>query len=109
MNSVISQEQLDIILASTKDSISINKVINSISSTHRLSAEERQSIYHNMLDITKSSNSKEISSYVLEQIQYFLNKKGNDLIEMIDNSYNQSTESQISTSNKTSPIFRRVG
>lgn len=109
MNSVISQEQLNVILASTKDAVPITKVINSISSTHRLSMEERQSIYHNILDIVKSSEPKEVALYILEQIQYFLDKKGNALVETIDNSYHQSMESETSGSHKASPIFRRVG
>lgn len=109
MDSVISQEQLNMILAGTRDSVPIDKVMKGISSTHRLSQDEKQSIYYGMLDVANSNDPKTIASYVVEQIQYFLSKKGDALVEIVDDSYQSSMGTKESGPSKISPIFRRVG
>jgi len=106
MESVISQEQLEMLLESMRDSVPTTKVIKSLNRTYHLDILEKNAFYHGILELIKSSNSpKDTAMSVLEAVQDLLERKADAVIQDLEVAKAQ----EIGDSSKMSPIFRRVG
>ncbi|HLG26492.1 MAG TPA: hypothetical protein VI423_01770 [Paenisporosarcina sp.] len=109
MESAISQQGLETLLASLRSSISTEKVL-SILGKLKLDATERSALYHGILEILNENNgnSKAAALAILEGIeQVFVAKMEEALLQAQDGMANEDVGA--SGPGKQSPIFRRVG
>lgn len=106
MESVISKEQLDMLLGTMRDSVPAAKVIKSLKQSYSLNVLEKNAFYHSMLEmIKKSNNSKDAVIAILEAVEDLLEKKANAVIADVEVAKAQ----EVGDPSKMSPIFRRVG
>lgn len=106
MDSVISTEQLDMLLGNMRNSISVDKVIKSVQQTYKMNTLEKNSFYHGILEIIKNSNnSRDAALNILQTIEELLRDKSSTIIQEMETVGSEMIDPQ----NKQSPIFRRVG
>lgn len=106
-NSIISKQQLDMLLSSMRDSVQKKKVIEAVRRTHQLNTLEKNAFYHGILEIARSSQNKsqspkDIAMATLEAVEQVLVEKANALIQSVD---------LMDDENPTAAggLFRRVG
>lgn len=106
MNSVISQEELAMLLRSMQDSIPISKVLMELSSASRINEFDKNNLFHGIKSVIKNnSDPNEASKILLEEFISFLNDRLNGVSERI----HPEPESPRPDKTRKSPIFSRVG
>jgi len=110
MDSVISQQQLGMLLGTMKNSVPVNKILQSLENTYKFSALEKSAFYHGILDILKTSDdSRKAAISIVETIDCLLRDKANGVAEEMDICVNGGESPGATGPSKASPIFRRVG
>lgn len=110
MNSAISKEQLNILLNSMQNSISLDKVISEIEKYKKINHEDKNIMYHQIMDVIKyHSSTNDIAMKIVEYIEIFINSKLESLAYGLDkNEIPDATNNTSNGSKNLSPIFRRV-
>lgn len=106
-NSVISKQQLDMLLNSMRDSVQKKKVIEAVKRTHKLNNLEKNAFYHGILEIARASqgnsqSSKDIAMATLEAVEQVLREKADAFIQSVDLMDDENPTA-------SGGIFRRVG
>lgn len=99
--SVVSQKQLQMILQSTRDSVSKSKIIQDLKKVSELSPIEKNFHYHNISQIFKESASTE---QMLGYLENFLRERLGSVIESLD-----ETTDVVNVGRPTGKFFHRVG
>lgn len=108
MDSVISKEQLDMLLGSMRNSIPTDKVLKSLEQTCKLGTLEKNLFYHDVLKMIKDSNNpKDASILILRAVEDLLQEKINTVAQSMEIAGTEVIDSP--GPGKQSPIFRRVG
>lgn len=110
MDSVISQQQLGMLLSSMQDSVPKRSVLDALAKSAKLDPYEKNMVYHRILETIKSQDPKTAAGTILELLQGTVSEKLNAVAQTIDQSYgDNSTADGKPTTGVGSPIFRRVG
>lgn len=110
MDSVISQQQLGMLLSSMQDSIPKRSVLDALTKSAKFDPYEKNVVYHRILEMIKSQEPKTAAGAILELLQATVSEKMNTVSQAIDQSYgDNSTADGKPTTGVGSPIFRRVG
>lgn len=106
MDSVISQEVLNSLLASMSNSISISKVEEELTKASKFDSIEKNGLYHGILFIIKNNSAKEAALLVSQEIENLIENRITSTMDSIHGAPRLSSE----TNKKIkSPIFHRVG
>ena len=110
MDSVISQQQLGMLLSSMQDSIPKKSVLGALAKSAKLDPYEKNVVYHRILETIKSQDPKMAAGAILELLQSTVSEKMDTVAQTIDLSHgDNSTADGKPTTGVGSPIFRRVG
>lgn len=110
MNSVISQQQLNMLLDDMHDSIPKKSVLKALNFGKNFDIVEKNEAYHKILSLIKSSDSKVAATSILEYIQDIISERLTLVSQTIDLSNGDGiTVDGNPTTGIGSKIFRRVG
>lgn len=109
MDSVISQNGLNALLASLQNSVPVSKVLSSLDKLN-LNLLDKNNLYHGILEIiSTTSDPKDAARSILEGVVALIQAKSSLVTEMIVESHEDSGSISNTGVIKNSPIFRRVG
>lgn len=109
MNSAISQQGLEMLLAQLESAIPVEKVVSSLAKI-KMNAADKSALYHGILEILTEfgENPKSSALAIVEGVEAILSSKAIQAQENILEAQN-ATEAAPNGPSKQSPIFRRVG
>lgn len=107
MDSVISQQGLEMILASARDSVPTNKILLSLKKV-QLNSIEKNELYFEIFDLLKNSNgdnklaAKNFLMWAIDLLNSKITQITEELVE-------PEESPNVQTSKTLSPMFRRIG